>query len=86
MSFRVPSRVLLDDAAMVLQQGALAIAAGEREVDLADVTLSDSSLVACLLAWRRAAQADGAVLSVTHPSARVRGLAALYGVEQIALD
>lgn len=85
MSFRVPSRVLLDDAAAVLQQGVVAIAAGEREVDLADVTMSDSSLVACLLAWRRAAQASGAPLSVTNPSPRVRGLAALYGVEQIAL-
>ena len=85
MSFCVPSRVLLDDAAVVLQQGAVAIAAGEREVDLADVTMSDSSLVACLLAWRRAAQARGAPLLVSNPSPRIRGLAALYGVERIAL-
>ena len=85
MSFRVPSKVLLDDAAAVLQRGIAAIAAGEHVIDLADVTASDSSLVACLLAWRRAAQSHGTPLSVGNPSERVRGLAALYGVEQIAL-
>lgn len=85
MSFRVPSQVLLDDAAALLRQGLAAIAAGEQLIDLADVTTSDSSLVACLLAWRRAAQSRGVALSVGNPPERVRGLAALYGVEQIAL-
>lgn len=85
MTFRVPGRVLLDDAAAVLRLGSQAIAAGEREVDLADVSVSDSSLIACILAWRRAAQAAGVQLAIVNPSARVRGLASLYGVEQIAL-
>jgi phospholipid transport system transporter-binding protein len=86
MTFRVPVRVLLDDAAAILRQGVQAIAAGDREIDLADVAASDSSLIACILAWRRAAQAAGVPLAVINPSARVRGLASLYGVEQIALD
>jgi phospholipid transport system transporter-binding protein len=86
MTFRLPGRVLLDDAALVLQQGAAALAAGEREFDLSDIDISDSSLIACLLAWRRAAQASANPgLAVLNPPERVRGLAALYGVEQIAL-
>ena len=86
MTYRLPGRVLLDDAALVLQQGVEAIAAGEREFDLGGIETSDSSLLACLLAWRRAAQSGGnAGIAVLNPPERVRGLAALYGVEQIAL-
>lgn len=86
MTFRLPVRVLLDDAALVLKQGAAAIAAGEREFDLGGIESSDSSLIACLLAWRRAARSSGnPEIAVLNPPARVRGLAALYGVEQIAL-
>lgn len=86
MSFRVPARVLMDDAALILQRGAVAISAGEREIDMAYVEASDSSLIACLLAWRRIVLPTGEALIVLHPSDRVRGLAKLYGVEQIVLD
>ena len=85
MTYRLPGRVLLDDAALLLHQGHAALAAGELEFDLAGVELSDSSLIACLLAWRREAQRGGNSLAVLNPSERVRGLADLYGVEQIAL-
>ncbi len=86
MTFLVPGRALLDDAAQLLARGVQAIAAGEREVDLGAVESSDSSLLACILAWHRAARVAGATLSVINSPARVRGLATLYGVEQIALD
>jgi len=85
MTYRLPGRVLLDDAALILQQGHVAIAAGEREFDLAGVEVSDSSLIACLLAWRRELQRGGNSMAVLNPPERVRGLAGLYGVEQIAL-
>ncbi len=84
MTFLVPGRVLLDDAAQILARGTAAVAAGEREVDLGAVTSSDSSLLACILAWQRAARAAGITLSIINAPARVRGLAMLYGVEQIA--
>ena len=83
MTFLVPGRVLLDDAAQLLKQGVQAIVAGECEIDLGGVETSDSSLLACMLAWQRAARAAGATLSVINPPARVRGLATLYGIEQI---
>ena len=86
MTFLVPGRVLLDDAAQLLKQGVQAIVAGERDIDLGGVETSDSSLLACMLAWQRAARAAGATLSVINPPARVRGLATLYGIEQIVFD
>jgi phospholipid transport system transporter-binding protein len=85
MAFAVPSRVLLDDAADVMQAGESAVRAGESQIDLAAVAESDSSLLACLLAWRRTAQAAGRTLAVLNPPASLRGLAALYGVEAITL-
>ena len=85
MTFQVSGRVLIDDAATVLAQGEQAIASGEHEIDLGGVANSDSSLIACILAWRRAAQGRGTVLLIVNPSERLRGLAALYGVEHIAL-
>ncbi len=86
MAFTVPARVLLDDAAGVMQAGGAAVAAGENQIDLTAVTQSDSSLLACLLAWRRAAQNAGRTLAVLNPPASLRGLALLYGLEAIALE
>lgn len=85
MAFAVPARVLLDDAAAVMRAGEAAVAAGESQVDLAAVTQSDSSLLACLLAWHRTARVAGKSLTVLNPPAGLRGLAALYGVEALAL-
>ena len=86
MTFSVPSRVLLDDAAAVMRQGEMAVASGEDQIDLGAVMQSDSSLIACLLAWRRAAQLGGRTLVVRNPPAGLRGIAALYGVEALALE
>jgi phospholipid transport system transporter-binding protein len=85
MPFAVPQRVLFDDAAGVMSAGQRAISAGEMEIDLAAVTQSDSSLIACLLAWQRAAFVAGKKLTVVNPPASLRGIAALYGVEALAL-
>ena len=85
MAFAVPPRVLLDDAADLMQRGESAIAAGENQIDLSAVTQSDSGLLACLLAWRRAAQALGQTLIVANPPAGLRGIAELYGVVTLSL-
>lgn len=86
MPFAVPPRVLFDDAAGVMNAGQTAISAGETQIDLAAVTQSDSSLIACLLAWHRAAIGAGKKLAVTNAPASLRGIAALYGVEALALE
>lgn len=84
MTFRLPPRVLLGDAAQVLSLGAEAIRGGEREFDAGGVEASDSSLIACALAWQRAAGVTGEQLRFVNLPDRVRSLAGLYGVEQIA--
>ena len=86
MPFAVPQRVLFDDAAGVMSAGQTAISAGETQIDLAAVTQSDSSLIACLLAWQRAAIGAGKKLTVINAPASLRGIAALYGVEALALQ
>ena len=86
MPFAVPQRVLFDDAADVMSAGQTAISAGETQIDLAAVTQSDSSLIACLLAWQRAAIGAGKKLTVINAPASLRGIAALYGVEALALE
>ena len=75
-----------DSAAQVLREGEAAVAGGADTVDLAAVAECDSSLLACVLAWRRAAQARGAALAVQNPPANLARIAHLYGVEDLALN
>jgi len=72
-------------ATSVLQAGLQAIAGGQDVIDLAGVTAADSSAVAVLLAWRRAARARSAPLRFVHLPANVRSLIALYDVS-VLLD
>jgi phospholipid transport system transporter-binding protein len=74
-----------DSAASLLKQGEAAVAEGATEVDLAAVTECDSSLLACVLAWRRAAAARGATLAVRNAPANLGRIAHLYGVEALTL-
>ncbi len=61
------------------------MAGGAGAVDLGAVTECDSSLLACVLAWRRAAAARGATLAVRNAPANLGRIARLYGVEALAL-
>jgi len=72
-------------AGELLRLGQAAVAGGENEVDLGAVSECDSSLLACVLAWRRAAQARGAVLVVRNAPENLGRIAHLYGVEELAL-
>ncbi len=51
-------------------------------VDLSGVTQVDSSAVALLLAWHRAARAIGASLSIQNPPISLQRLARLYHVDE----
>ncbi|MBQ5938682.1 lipid asymmetry maintenance protein MlaB [Massilia sp. ZL223] len=70
-------------ARAALEQGALAIKAGETVFDLAGIQAADSSGVAMLLAWQRRAQAAGQRLRFINMPDNVRKLAALYGVDSL---
>ena len=85
MAFAVPARVLMQDAPKLLAAGLLAVRGGETEIDLSAVRECDSSLLACLLAWRREAAAPGAALVVLEAPMQIRRIAELYGVASLAL-
>lgn len=83
MAFAVPARVLMQDAPKLLAAGVLAVRGGETEIDLSAVRECDSSLLACLLAWRR--EAPGAALVVREAPMQIRRIAELYGVASLAI-
>jgi phospholipid transport system transporter-binding protein len=71
----------LANARAVLGEGLRAIAAGQAEIDLSRLGTVDSSAVATLLAWKRAAAARNASLALTNAPASLQSLAGLYGVD-----
>jgi len=87
MAYAVPAGAgRFDAAAGLLRAGEAAVAGGENEVDLGAVAECDSSLIACLLAWKRKAAERGATLTVKNPPANLDRIARLYGVEALALN
>ncbi|HEU4621119.1 MAG TPA: STAS domain-containing protein [Burkholderiaceae bacterium] len=80
---RAPSTLRLAQAPAVRAQGLAAIQQGAREIDLSDLNDVDSSAVAVLLAWRRAARAAGTPLALANPSTSLLSLARLYGVAEL---
>jgi len=81
--FRPEQNLTVRNAAAVLQQGLQAIAAGQREIDLASLTAVDSSAVAVLLAWQRASRELGRPLAFRHFPVNLQSLIELYGVEAL---
>ena len=73
-------------AKAVLGQGIAAIKAGQSVIDLGAVKVADSSAVAVLLAWKRAARAAGSALSYVNVPAGLQSLAALYGVDDFLVE
>ncbi|MFN6183441.1 MAG: lipid asymmetry maintenance protein MlaB, partial [Burkholderiales bacterium] len=53
--YTVPARIRLDNAVAVKLQGLQALAQGETVFDLSQVQDVDSSALAVMLAWKRAA-------------------------------
>jgi phospholipid transport system transporter-binding protein len=73
----------LANARLVLAEGLRAIAAGQPEIDLSQLAAVDSSAVATLLAWKRAAAARNAPLALKNAPASLQSLAELYGVAEL---
>lgn len=74
------------NATTMLADGLRAIAGGQAVIDLAGVSAIDSSAVAVLLAWQRAARArasGSSELRFSSVPASLSNLAALYGVADL---
>ena len=81
--FQPSATITAYNAKATLQAGLQAIAAGQKEMDLGQLTAVDSTAVATLLAWKRAAADRGAALVFHHMPVNLRSLADLYGVSDL---
>ncbi|MEC5217755.1 phospholipid transport system transporter-binding protein [Actimicrobium sp. GrIS 1.19] len=81
--FAPAQAMTFDNATVVLEEGLRAIASGQTSIDLARVDAIDSSAVAVLLAWQRAARANATSLALMNPPANLVGLSVLYGVADL---
>ncbi len=78
--FNAVQAMTFDNARIALDEGLHAIAGGAVAIDLAGIMAVDSSAVAVLLAWQRAAMEKSVTLSFDRPPANLSSLAELYGV------
>lgn len=81
--FKPVASLTVDNASDVLAAGLQAIATGQVSIDLSALTTVDSSAVATLLAWQRAAQHSGRSLELGVLPANLQSLADLYGVSAL---
>lgn len=78
-----PSVLTQAEAGEVLRAGMAALDAGATAVDLSGLQHFDSTAVAALLAWRRAATARGVSLQIAGMPDGLQSLARLYGVDHL---
>jgi phospholipid transport system transporter-binding protein len=81
--FETAATLTHDSARSALDAGLSRIAAGATEVDCAALKQFDSSALAVLLAWERAAAARGAALVVINLPSGLASLAQAYGVDTL---
>jgi phospholipid transport system transporter-binding protein len=72
-----------ESAKAAFEAGLQRIAAGATGVDCAPLAQFDSSALAVLLAWERAAQARGAPFEIVNLPAGLASLAQAYGVDTL---
>ncbi|MFZ6749107.1 STAS domain-containing protein [Undibacterium sp. Ren11W] len=75
--------ISLRNAVLATQAGVLAIKAGETEFDLSKLSIADSSAVAVMLSWQRAASQQGKTLAFHAIPANLNSLLALYGMSEL---
>jgi phospholipid transport system transporter-binding protein len=83
----VSGDVNMANAAALLADGVAAIT-GEGfsttvEIDLGGLTAIDSSLLAVVFGWMRAARVKGRMLQLRNPPANLLSLATVYGVAEL---
>ena len=73
----------LANATALLEAGRAGLQGGEQWIDLSRVTTVDSSALAVMLGWLRAAPGLRSTLRFAHIPAAVTALAELYGVAEL---
>ncbi|MFX1763774.1 STAS domain-containing protein [Paraburkholderia sp. A1RI-2L] len=81
--FATGATLNLESANATLSAGLAQIAAGASAVDCASLTQFDSSALAVLIAWQRAARERGLTLSVLNLPTALASLARAYGVDSL---
>lgn len=79
----VSGNMTLETAAALLVSGVTALEKGEPRFDLSSVADIDSSGLAVLFGWLRAARARGLALSIVNPPRNLISLAEMYGVSEL---
>ena len=82
-SVEVSGPMTMSGAAVLLAEGEAAIAANASTFDLAAVTDMDSSCLAVVFGWMRAATAAGRSLRLMNPPQNLLSLAAVYDVADL---
>ena len=78
--FQPGQAMTVDHAQDALEDGLRAIAAGQTQFDLSNVKVVDSSAVAVLLSWQRAAAVTSNQILFSSVPATLMSLIAVYGV------
>ncbi len=79
----VTAPLIMDNARRLLEVGRDALLAGEQVIDLGQVVEADSSALAVMLGWMRAASLSRSTVKFANIPAGVRSLAELYGVAEL---
>lgn len=79
----VSGPMTMSAAAGLLAEGEAAIAASACAFDLGAVTEMDSSCLAVVFGWMRAARTAGRTLRIVNPPPNLLSLAAVYGVADV---
>ncbi|MDF3082274.1 STAS domain-containing protein [Burkholderia sola] len=81
--FEAGASLTVASAKTALADGLARIGAGATTVDCAALAQFDSSALAVLLAWQRAAKARGAALGILNLPPKLASLARAYGVDAL---
>ena len=79
----VSGSMTLETAAVLLANGVTALDKGEPRFDLSGVANIDSSGLAVLFGWQRAARVHGLTLRIANPPHNLISLAEMYGVSEL---
>lgn len=79
----VKASLVMANASGLLEAGRSALQPGEQVFDFSAVTEADSSAIAVMFGWLRAAEALRSTVKFAHIPAGVRSLAELYGVTEL---